>query len=129
MSLQECIEPKPYFRVIAALAIERCRVDLAGQQEGGDGVGPAFGDPRQREFYEYMKSYAPYENVRVQDYPVILITTGLNDPRVSYWEPAKWAAKLRATAGAINARSVRLTALSAAPAPRDWRIARRSAGP
>jgi len=55
-----------------------------------------FGDPHQREFYEYMKSYAPYENVRARDYPAILITAGLNDPRVSYWEPAKWAAKLRA---------------------------------
>lgn len=55
-----------------------------------------FGDPSRRECYEYMKSYAPYENVRAQDYPSILITAGLNDPRVSYWEPAKWAAKLRA---------------------------------
>jgi oligopeptidase B len=55
-----------------------------------------FGDPGKLEFYEYMKSYSPYENVRAQDYPAILITAGLNDPRVSYWEPAKWAAKLRA---------------------------------
>jgi oligopeptidase B len=55
-----------------------------------------FGDPAKREFYEFMKTYAPYENVRAQDYPAILITAGLNDPRVSYWEPAKWAAKLRA---------------------------------
>jgi len=43
-----------------------------------------------------MKSYAPYENVAAQNYPAILITAGLNDPRVSYWEPAKWTAKLRA---------------------------------
>jgi oligopeptidase B len=55
-----------------------------------------FGNPHQRDFHDYMKSYAPYENVRAQDYPAILITTGLNDPRVSYWEPAKWTAKLRA---------------------------------
>jgi oligopeptidase B len=55
-----------------------------------------FGNPAEREFYDYMKSYAPYENVRAQDYPAILITAGLNDPRVSYWEPAKWTAKLRA---------------------------------
>ncbi len=55
-----------------------------------------FGDPGKPEFYEYMKSYAPYENVRAQNYPAILITAGLNDPRVSYWEPAKWAARLRA---------------------------------
>lgn len=55
-----------------------------------------FGDPRKREFYHYMKSYAPYENVTAQAYPAMLVTAGLNDPRVSYWEPAKWVAKLRA---------------------------------
>jgi oligopeptidase B len=42
-----------------------------------------------------MKSYSPYDNVKAQDYPHLLITAGLNDPRVSYWEPAKWTAKLR----------------------------------
>jgi oligopeptidase B len=55
-----------------------------------------FGNPQEPEFYHYMKSYAPYENVAAQEYPAILITAGLNDPRVSYWEPAKWTAKLRA---------------------------------
>ena len=48
--------------------------------------------------YEYMKSYSPYENVRAVDYPAILATTGLNDTRVLYVEPAKWIARLRATA-------------------------------
>ncbi len=56
-----------------------------------------FGNPiAAKEFYDYMKSYAPYESVSAQSYPAILVTTGLNDPRVSYWEPAKWVAKLRA---------------------------------
>jgi oligopeptidase B len=55
-----------------------------------------FGNPNEKGYYDYMKSYAPYENVAAQAYPTILITAGLNDPRVSYWEPAKWAAKLRA---------------------------------
>ena len=55
-----------------------------------------FGDPGKREFYHYMKSYAPYENVTAQAYPAMFVTAGLNDPRVSYWEPAKWVAKLRA---------------------------------
>lgn len=55
-----------------------------------------FGNPQEPEYYRYMKSYAPYENVAAQEYPAILVTAGLNDPRVSYWEPAKWTAKLRA---------------------------------
>jgi oligopeptidase B len=56
-----------------------------------------WGNPNQREFYDYIKSYSPYDNVRAVDYPRILATAGLNDPRVSYWEPAKWVQKLRVT--------------------------------
>ena len=54
-----------------------------------------WGNPQVREHFEYMLSYSPYDNVRPMAYPNILITTGLNDPRVAYWEPAKFAAKLR----------------------------------
>jgi oligopeptidase B len=56
-----------------------------------------WGNPNDRQFFDYMKSYSPYENVCPQAYPSMLITAGLNDPRVSYWEPAKFTAKLRAT--------------------------------
>jgi oligopeptidase B len=56
-----------------------------------------WGNPKKKEFYEYMLSYSPYDNVARQDYPAILVTTGLWDSQVQYWEPAKWVAKLRAT--------------------------------
>ncbi|HML18922.1 MAG TPA: S9 family peptidase [Bryobacteraceae bacterium] len=55
-----------------------------------------WGNPEDQRYYDYIKSYAPYENVAAKRYPNILATAGLNDPRVSYWEPAKWVAKLRA---------------------------------
>ncbi|MGE3758165.1 MAG: prolyl oligopeptidase family serine peptidase, partial [Pseudobdellovibrionaceae bacterium] len=54
-----------------------------------------WGNPADKEYYHYMKGYSPYDNVVAQDYPHFYITAGLNDPRVTYWEPAKWAAKLR----------------------------------
>ena len=55
-----------------------------------------WGNPNEKEFYDYIKSYSPYDNVEAKEYPHILVTAGLNDPRVHYWEPAKWTAKLRA---------------------------------
>ncbi|BAZ05351.1 oligopeptidase B [Calothrix sp. NIES-3974] len=54
-----------------------------------------WGNPNDPAYYEYIKSYSPYDNVTAQAYPHLLITAGLNDPRVKYWEPAKWTAKLR----------------------------------
>ncbi|MCK5781242.1 MAG: S9 family peptidase [Flavobacteriales bacterium] len=54
-----------------------------------------WGNPNIKEYYEYMKSYSPYDNVEKKAYPNMLITTGLHDSQVQYWEPAKWIAKLR----------------------------------
>lgn len=59
---------------------------------------PEWGNPLEdAAAFEYIRSYSPYDNVQPKAYPPILITAGLNDPRVTYWEPAKWTAKLRAT--------------------------------
>ena len=54
-----------------------------------------WGNPNEKKYFEMIKSYSPYDNVEAKDYPNLLITAGLNDPRVTYWEPAKWTAKLR----------------------------------
>ena len=56
-----------------------------------------WGNPNDKLYYDYMKSYSPYDNVKAQNYPTILVTTGLHDSQVQYWEPAKWVAKLRDT--------------------------------
>ena len=56
-----------------------------------------WGNPKDQEYYEYIKSYSPYDNIQSTDYPNLLITTGYWDSQVQYWEPAKWIAKLRDT--------------------------------
>jgi len=55
-----------------------------------------WGNPNQKEYYDYILSYSPYDNVEKKDYTNLLVTTGLHDSQVQYWEPAKWVAKLRA---------------------------------
>jgi oligopeptidase B len=55
-----------------------------------------WGNPKEKKYYDYMKSYSPYDNVTKKDYPNILVTTGLHDSQVQYYEPAKWVAKMRA---------------------------------
>jgi oligopeptidase B len=54
-----------------------------------------WGDPRKKEYYDYMLSYSPYDQVKAMNYPNIIVTTGFWDSQVQYWEPAKWVAKLR----------------------------------
>lgn len=54
-----------------------------------------WGNPKEETYYHYMKSYSPYDQIKAQSYPHLLVTTGLHDSQVQYWEPAKWVAKLR----------------------------------
>jgi oligopeptidase B len=68
-----------------------------------------WGDPNQEEYYRYIRSYSPYDNVTRQDYPNILITASLNDQRVQYWESAKWTAKLRASKTDDNLLLLKMT--------------------
>jgi oligopeptidase B len=56
-----------------------------------------WGNPNRKEFYDYMLSYSPYDNIEAKQYPNLLVTSGLHDSQVQYWEPTKWVAKLRAT--------------------------------
>jgi oligopeptidase B len=54
-----------------------------------------WGNPNEKEYYDYIKSYSPYDQVTPKNYPNMLVTTGLHDSQGQYWEPAKWVAKLR----------------------------------
>lgn len=54
-----------------------------------------WGNPKDKAYYDYIKTYSPYDNLEAKDYPAMLVTTGLHDSQVQYWEPAKWVAKLR----------------------------------
>jgi len=88
--------PELYKGVLAAVPF----VDIVTTMLDADipltsGEWDEWGNPNEREFYDYMLSYSPYDNVRKTDYPNILVTTGLHDSQVQYWEPAKWVAKLR----------------------------------
>ena len=90
------IEPKLYKGVIAGVPF----VDVVSTML--DATIPLttfewdeWGNPAQKEYYDYMLSYSPYDQVKAQEYPHILVTTGFWDSQVQYWEPAKWVAKLR----------------------------------
>jgi oligopeptidase B len=78
----------PFVDCLTTILDESLPLTVTEWEEWGDPVH----DPA---VYDYMKSYSPYDNVVAGDYPAMLVTGGLNDPRVQYWEPAKWVAKLR----------------------------------
>ncbi len=80
----------PFVDALTTMLDETLPLTVTEWEEWGDPVH----DP---DIYALMRSYSPVDNVRAQDYPAILATAGLNDPRVQYWEPAKWVARLRHT--------------------------------
>ncbi len=90
------IAPQLYNGVIAAVPfVDVVTTMLDDSIPLTTGEYDEWGNPNNKEYYEYMKSYSPYDNVEAQDYPNMLVTTGLHDSQVQYWEPAKWVAKLR----------------------------------
>jgi oligopeptidase B len=80
-----------------------------------------WGDPRLEPFASYMASYAPYDNTVEADYPAIFVTAGLNDPRVSYHEPAKWVARLRSVGAGVTRPVVLRTEMGAGHGGRSGR--------
>ena len=80
----------PFVDVVTTMSDESLPLTVTEWEE--------WGNPRDDpDAYAYMKSYSPYDNVHPSDYPSMFVTAGLNDPRVGYWEPAKWVANLRVT--------------------------------
>jgi oligopeptidase B len=82
-----------------------------------------WGNPKQQEYYDYMLSYSPYDNVARQAYPALLVTTSLHDSQVQYWEPAKWVARLRTRKTDANVLLLR-TAMEAGHGGKSGRFRR-----
>lgn len=90
------IKPELYKAVIAAVPfVDVVTTMLDESIPLTTGEFDEWGNPKNKEYYDYMLSYSPYDNVKAQDYPNILVTSGLHDSQVQYWEPTKWVAKLR----------------------------------
>ncbi|WP_335967290.1 S9 family peptidase [Galbibacter sp. PAP.153] len=90
------LAPKLYNGVIAAVPfVDVVTTMLDESIPLTTGEYDEWGNPNDKEYYNYIKSYSPYDNVEAKVYPNLLVTTGLHDSQVQYWEPAKWVAKLR----------------------------------
>jgi oligopeptidase B len=90
--LRAVVAEVPFVDCLTTILDETLPLTVLEWEEWGNPV-------ESEEVYEYMKSYSPYDNVHRGPYPRLLATAGLNDPRVSYWEPAKWVQRLRDRAG------------------------------
>jgi len=98
------IAPELYNGVIAAVPfVDVVTTMLDDSIPLTTGEYDEWGNPNNKEYYDYMKSYSPYDNVEAKAYPNLLVTTGLHDSQVQYWEPAKWVAKLRDASGRFEA--------------------------
>lgn len=90
------LEPELYHGVIAAVPfVDVVTTMLDDEIPLTTGEYDEWGNPNEEQYYRYMLSYSPYDQVEEKDYPNLLVTTGLHDSQVQYWEPAKWVAKLR----------------------------------
>ena len=90
------MEPKMWNGVIAAVPfVDVVSTMLDESIPLTTGEFDEWGNPKNEEYYHYIKSYSPYDNVEAKEYPNLLVTTGYWDSQVQYWEPAKWVAKLR----------------------------------
>jgi oligopeptidase B len=90
------LRPDLYYGVVAAVPfVDVVTTMLDETIPLTTGEFEEWGNPKNKDFYEYMLSYSPYDNVEPKNYPNLLVTTGLHDSQVQYFEPAKWVAKLR----------------------------------
>ena len=90
------MEPELYHGVIAAVPfVDVVTTMLDESIPLTTGEFDEWGNPKDKAYYDYMLAYSPYDQVKAQNYPHLLVTTGLHDSQVQYWEPAKWVAKLR----------------------------------
>ena len=84
---QACVARVPFVDVVNTMMDANLPLTVIEYEE--------WGNPNEKKVFEYMLSYSPYENVRAVVYPNLMVTAGLNDPRVGYWEPAKWVSQIR----------------------------------
>ena len=90
------MEPELYHGVIASVPfVDVVTTMLDDTIPLTTGEYDEWGNPNEKEYYDYIKSYSPYDNVEAKNYPHLYVSTGLHDSQVQYWEPAKWVAKLR----------------------------------